>query len=469
MPVYATRLRDLVKFTQFELSLVFAWADLGLTFGVTNGKIFARIGPMLSSVLALALLCCPYILLWACVDGHLDSSPAVIATCFFFAGQGSNLANCIGLTTNIRAWSLKSRPLAVGVLKAGFGVGVSIFAIIYHLDGAVPSFFLHVAIVTGAVTLFSALVMGIKQRPVPLRSVTAQNTSTSGASAAQSPLKKLDIYGGALLRSSRFWIAWVSYMLGQGASLLVVDQMGTIIMSLGGTCDHPYGADGSVHHLQFLMVVLFGLVNALGRFSMGPMTKRLETQRLFTVLLVCVSLVYLVLAAVVKSTAASIAAMLLVAFIFGGVNTVSALLTTSEFGDAHFSANYGYITFAPGIASVFYNLYPGHLYDAEASLQHCTVDGVAHCFGSTCFEHAFYIAAGGSIAAAALSAMLWRRPTTRSSSTSGQSPGTLHDPSSPFTDSTRQSTRQSQLLNSGCGQPLLNDSPAASQSVVREG
>jgi len=237
---------------------------------------------------------------------------------------------------------------------------------------------------------------------------------------------KNDIHGFGLIRSRRFWVVWLSYMLGQGSTLLVVDQMGSIIQSLIGSCTHPTGKDGSVPDLQFLVVVLFGLVNALGRFTTGPLSKCIPAPRLFTVLLICVAFVYYGLAEYVQNESVAVMTIAIIAFLFGGINTMSALLTASEFGDAHFSTNYGYITFAPGVASIFYNLYPGVLYDHAASLEHCTLNGIPYCFGTSCYQHAFVIAAAGAMTAAGMSFLLWWKPEPPSPTSS-----------MPYTSSTR--------------------------------
>ena len=55
-----------------------------------------------------------------------------------------------------------------------------------------------------------------------------------------------------------------SYFLGQGSALLAVDNVASLIHSVGGTC-----GEDNVSEFQdkvFLAVVLIGIANAIGRY-----------------------------------------------------------------------------------------------------------------------------------------------------------------------------------------------------------
>lgn len=131
-------------------------------YGPAQGMCCQLMTLLFFSTFALVLLPVGYLGLLGILKGHISTD--LFFTILFFAmiGQGSGMANFIGLTTNLRNFGPKFRTRVTGVVKAMFGVGVVIFAMVFHFGFGsqnVENFFLFYAILFAIVGLLSLAIV----------------------------------------------------------------------------------------------------------------------------------------------------------------------------------------------------------------------------------------------------------------------------------------------------------------------
>lgn len=158
--MYANALRESAHLSQAQLGVAFAAGDFGLFFGVFNGFLYDRCGPRVASativlsltgasddvcvyvylrsipLLILKVVCCVwhsttllpcatggYLALAGVIKGVVPGQPWIILVAIYLViGQGSNMTNCVAITTNVHNFEAHHKGKVVGCLKTNFGV-----------------------------------------------------------------------------------------------------------------------------------------------------------------------------------------------------------------------------------------------------------------------------------------------------------------------------------------------------------
>jgi OFA family oxalate/formate antiporter-like MFS transporter len=149
-----------------------------------------------------------------------------------------------------------------------------------------------------------------------------------------------------VLKSSTFWLLWVTYFIGAGAGLMVVGNIAGM-------------AKSSLGENAFVAVALLAVGNALGRIAAGVMSDRIGRKKTLGFIFVFQALLMLVAISVTCYAAdTSFNAFLLVflttliGFNYGANLTVFPSFTKDMWGIKNFGMNYGLLFTAWGVGGL---------------------------------------------------------------------------------------------------------------------
>lgn len=180
------------------------------------------------------------------------------------------------------------------------------------------------------------------------------------------------------MTSLRFWALFFSLAAGQGAGLLVLNNMGQLVEAL----------DGGSAELQPICVSIFSVSNAIGRLAMGQAASSgvLTKPRLLACVLAASCVAHVVFS-LHGGRRALLAAMPPLGFMYGCYWPLLPVLVSELFGLRAFGAKYAWLTFAAvtGSFPLSYLVVP-HFYEAHA-------DESGWCVGIGCFQGSLWCAA----------------------------------------------------------------------------
>lgn len=248
-------------------------------------------------------------------------------------GQGFAYSGCLNNTIKLFP---DRRGLAAGVITAGMGAGSVIAAPVAQaiIKSSGPgAAFTRMGIVYAVVVLLGALLV----RPAPDGFKPAGWTPPTGTGA---PVNRTwrEMLGGPA-----FYVIFA--MLGAGAfsGLLIASQLSSIAQT---------SSFGITAATAAVLVSVYSICNALGRFGWGAVSDRLG----YTTAIVCIYTV-VALSFVVMLTMHSMAGFVLgivgLGLCFGGVMGVFPALTMKTYGPRFQGVNYGIMFTAYSIAAYF--------------------------------------------------------------------------------------------------------------------
>jgi len=165
--------------------------------------------------------------------------------------------------------------------------------------------------------------------------------------------------------------------LGTGAGLTVINNVGEVVLSLGGT-------NGD----QNIFVKLLSVCSCVGRITFGIssdlLAHRLSRASFFTIALVgmCSMQLYLGFASTVNALYFGICG---VGLFYGGLFSMAPTMTADIFGLKFFGTNWGIAGVGPGIGSLlFATVLAGGFYSKFSP------DGGKTCNGEDCFRYTFF-------------------------------------------------------------------------------
>ncbi|KAL9056972.1 MAG: hypothetical protein Q9162_002638 [Coniocarpon cinnabarinum] len=240
------------------------------------------------------------------------------------------------------------------------------------------------------------------------RSVSRQSaprpTSAGGRSSHD---YGLEITGFKLLERLEFWQLFVMLALLAGVGLMTINNIGNNVKALIRhwipTATPTYYRSSEAFHVSLLSLFSF-----VGRFLSGVgsdfLVKRLQASR-FWCLTVSGGVFTLAQMFAIGTRNPHLLPIVtvLTGIAYGALFGVYPALIADTFGVSGLSLNWGYIIFAPVVSGFIFNRYYGWVYDDHS---HIINDGTLDCpDGLDCYQMAYFITCGSSMAAVALS--LW--------------------------------------------------------------
>ncbi|GAA5850222.1 hypothetical protein JCM8547_001048 [Rhodosporidiobolus lusitaniae] len=237
-----------------------------------------------------------------------------------------------------------------------------------------------------------------------------------------------DVSGSELVRSGDFQLLFVYLGLMSGVGLLMINNLGTVVVTLAGADANPH----AVSKLQSGLVSLLSICNCLGRLAVGfssdaflhrvPLKMRFAriwwlvvTAALFVLSQLLASRIDRV-EGVLGMTIPVAAAGFAYGFLFGSIPVV----VLERFGIMSFSTNWGFMSASPAFSAPATNLLFGAIYDShvppspsspiEDSLLHARAGGStpAHLctLGNECFAQSFHVTTMMSLVAVGIAVVL---------------------------------------------------------------
>ncbi|CAK4082205.1 unnamed protein product [Aphanomyces euteiches] len=373
-------MKEILHMTQVEIAAVGSC----FTFGQFNllwvGMFYDRFGVRWSTLVAAISLATLY---W--IASTLATTPAAphwwMAACFGCIGVAHALPTISGIAATEGLYGEAHRGKIMGLMAASYSGGGAAFAVVYHtwFHHRVSAYFTFMGWTFLVVCLLGAIIIKptVHPKETDLPSTQPDEETPLHANA--------DITLLPLLRTARFWYLFVSVLVGVGAPLFVMNNLSFLVESNHGDMSQVSA-----------LVLLFSLVNLLGRFVMGavsdafvstiPRSRFLSGSIIFVgvtqLLFIVVPVTYIVVPVVLTGLAE------------GCVFGLFPVLTRELYGARHFGKNYGLIGLANAVG---FPLILGPLSSALYRLQ--LTPGTEKCFGSSCFMPMFFITATLSVIA----------------------------------------------------------------------
>ncbi|OPX89676.1 MAG: putative MFS-type transporter YhjX [Pelotomaculum sp. PtaB.Bin104] len=321
------------KFGWAATSTSFTFSITILVFATTTifaGKLQDKIGPRWVATAGGLLYALGLILASKTTSiAYLYVTFGVIGGIGIGAGYVCPLATCV-------KWFPDKKGLITGLAVAGFGLGGMVFTPIANAlkdSVGLMSSFAYLGIIYGIFVILGAQVLvnppaGYKPAgwnpPAPV----------AGKAAAAS-----DYSTGEMVKTTQFFVIWLSYFFGSAAGLMIIANALPIAQ-----------AQGLSAGLAASAVMTVALFNAAGRIMWGVVSDKLgRTKTLMLIFLICgITMLSLKLLTGVMI----LVGVSLVGFCFGGFLAVYPSLTADYYGTKSYGMNYGTIFLSYGVGAV---------------------------------------------------------------------------------------------------------------------
>jgi OFA family oxalate/formate antiporter-like MFS transporter len=296
-----------------------------------DGWLIDRMGPRLF-ISAAGVLCG---LGWAGL-AYADTLP-MLYTLYATAGIGAALVYSGSIGSALK-WFRKRRGLATGILAAGFGGGTALFIplIAWTIQNhGYQTAFIGSGLIQGVVILCVAQFL---RHP----SGEVVEPAAAGSAAAAKPVAVRHFTTGEMLRTPRFYVLYIMFVMMATGGLLVTAQAGPIARSWGLTAA-----------ALTLAASLSPIANGASRVFWGWASDRVGREAAMSVafLLNAVSLV-MVLTLGRLSGGWFAFTLVLTYFTWGEIFALFPALCADNFGTKHATSNYGILYSAKGVASI---------------------------------------------------------------------------------------------------------------------
>eukprot|EP00127_Corallochytrium_limacisporum_P005741 Clim_evm120s210 gene=Clim_evmTU120s210 len=192
---------------------------------------------------------------------------------------------------------------------------------------------------------------------------------------------KADVTPVQLIRNPVFIALWLIILADDGAAVMYVNSLGTVVHSSNEDELWPVGT----------YVIIFSVTSAVGRIIWGTLSDFLShiiNREGFLALSVMVMAfthlgIFLFPGNIFLATLFS-------GVSFGGLFSLGPAIIAENFGLEHFGTNWGITTLAPVLGSIVFGQIFGAIYDAQLG-EDDDYDETAHCKGSKCFRYAFLV------------------------------------------------------------------------------
>ena len=297
-----------------------------------DGWLIDRLGPRWF-ISAAGVLCG---LGWAGM-GYAKSLPALY-TLYCLAGMGAAFVYSGSIGSALK-WFKEKRGLAAGIMAAGFGGGTALF-IPWISSSGYQQAFLTTGLLQGAVILIVAQFLRHPPHEEAPKGVTTAKAGVRHYTTME------------VLRTPRFYMLYVMFVLMATGGLLVTANAGPIVRAWGLNTTNVHFLWMSMAALT-LASTLSPLANGAARVTWGWASDRLgrENTMVLTFILQAISLMLVVMLG--KQSGGWFAfTLVLVYFTWGQIYSLFPAVSGDYFGSKHATSNYAVLYSAKGVASI---------------------------------------------------------------------------------------------------------------------
>lgn len=130
--IISDEMKEILNYTQSELSLVSSVGDVGMFCGVVAGTLYPLIGPR--KLLILGGLCSllGFLMMYLFVTETVSSNVSAMCFFYFLATLGNNLRASSATAVIIGSFPVEAADKLVGLTKGNFALGASLFSLCYQ-------------------------------------------------------------------------------------------------------------------------------------------------------------------------------------------------------------------------------------------------------------------------------------------------------------------------------------------------
>ena len=342
----------------FALFMIFAgrWQDrVGPRKVATLGGILLGVGYILASFVDIIA---PTDGLLATTDDALLGTIYLVITYGIIGGAGIGFAYVCPIAALVK-WFPDKKGTITGIAVAGFGAGALVFGYVEEfllgLFDAPTVASIGTVFLTLGIAYLVLVVIGSQLLVNPPEGWLPEGFTPAPATADG---KGLDIMPGDMIKTSSFWLLWLTFVFAATAGL----------MTLGNVKSASLAIDPAT--IAVVTVGVMSLLNAAGRIVWGAVSDKLGRENtmalMFTVLAFGMFL-FAWVSTISVSWTAVMAIASLIGFCFGGNFALFPSATADFFGTKNVGKNYGVMFTAYGIAGITGAFVAGPIVDATGS------------------------------------------------------------------------------------------------------
>jgi OFA family oxalate/formate antiporter-like MFS transporter len=339
---------------------------------VIAGRVMPRVGPRKLAIAGSMVLGVAYILAGLLAGTSFLANLLLVGV---LGGAGIGLAYVVPIAVGMR-WFPDKKGLITGLAVAGFGFGATLWVMLAGpwatliANLGVPGTFL----VYGIIFLVAGGLGGIFMTyPPDGWKPTGWNppAPVAGAKAAGTE----DFESGEMLRTSQFFMIFLTFLFGAGAGLMVIGNIklfGNQELIEAGLNAKAAGAATAT-----AMGVFYALANGLGRIAWGSISDKIG-RKLSLIIMTAIQGVTVIAFQWMAGTVAMLyLGATLIGFNFGGNFALFPTITADTFGTKNVSRNYGWVFLAYGLGGIIGPIMAGKLGDAGMFELAFTICGIA--------------------------------------------------------------------------------------------
>ena len=315
-----------------------------LLFGVTfafSGRMIGKVGPRRPALIGAFLLGAGYLLCYAIALAPSSALWITIVAFGLVAGTGCGFAYNPPIAV-VGRWFPDRRGLALGLTVMGFGLSGLITAplvtfLISTMDLA------NTFLILGVAFLVLMVALGLVLRFPPTEWTPPAPQKTAVPKPWVTGAK--DFTTNEMARTPTFYLAWIIYLVGTGAGLMVIGYAKIIATDITGL-------KGSLEWMAVLAVSVIAVANAVGRPFFGSLCDRIGPKKTLLIMQVIQLLCLVILFPNSQSVPMLYLTVILFAATFGAYLAVMPTLASYYFGAKNVGPNYGLFLSAYGVGGV---------------------------------------------------------------------------------------------------------------------
>jgi len=315
-----------------------------LLFGITfafSGRMIGQVGPRRPALIGALLLGVGYVLCYAIAIAPGSTLWITLIGFGLVAGTGCGFAYNPPIAV-VGRWFPDKRGLALGLTVMGFGLSAFVTApAVVALISMVglPNTFLVLGVVFLILMALLSLLLRFPSAEWAPPQAKMSATKKSWVAVAK------DFTTREMVRTRTFYIAWLVYLVGTGAGLMIIGYAKLIATDITGL-------KGSLEWLATLAVSVLAISNAVGRPFFGSVCDRIGPKKTLLIMQVVQLFTLVALFPYAQTLPVLYLAIVLFGATFGAYLAVMPALASYFFGTKNLGPNYGLYLSAYGVGGV---------------------------------------------------------------------------------------------------------------------
>ena len=290
-------------------------------------------------------------------------------------GAGIGLAYVCPITVSVK-WFPDKKGLITGLAVAGFGFGAFIWVKLggawgnlIDTYGVLNTFAIYGALFAVSILLGSIVMVNPPEgfKPEGWVPPAVTNSAPSGGE---------DFTPSETFRTPQYWMLWIMYAFSATAGLLVIGN----IKLFGISSLEANNFLGDASAVAGTAMVIFALMNGLGRITWGTISDKLGRARSILLMTLFQSIMMIAIIWMGGTMASFYIAAGLIGFNFGGNFSLFPTATADFFGPKNLGANYALVFTAYGLSGIIGPILGGKVFDATGSYLWAFIPAAALCF-----------------------------------------------------------------------------------------